>query len=682
MINERKQMRIMKTKLIVLCAVAAVAAACTADIDDAMKVAEAELDKAWSGADVIGNTLYVKFDRETADGLSVTRTRSGELMTGNLTIDDLCSRYKVVSMERVFAPDHCEERMRNAGLDLWYSVVVEDEIDSKPLAAELKSLSVTSAMQPARRIQPGEYYVRYATESDLQVISGRSKATRADGALSFNDPLLREQWMLKNDGSVFSNRGVAGADINVAGAWEKCTGNPNVIVAVVDNGMDYSHPDLKANMWYDIGRNFVGSANGNKVFRAGEHGTHVAGTIAAVGNNGIGIAGIAGGNGTKDSGVKIMNCQIFEGTGGSSDAWAANAITFAANNGAVICNNSWGYKTIRNLEKFEEDYPLVKAAIDYFVKNAGMSSDGKTQEGPMAGGVLFFAAGNDGVYQQEYPASYEPCYSVASITCNYNKAWYSSYDETVDFCAPGGGGWNSGIDFSMQNSGYSGYNLSLLPTSMSQSRPQDGYYFHSTGYGWIEGTSMACPHVSGVAALIVSYCGGPGFTAEKLKEIMFNSSRDVSMPPYQSSNIYENRLGLLVDAAKALELGKPGGGGNTPGPGGEGDNPGGNNPGGNTQDSDAAKVSFYPNPCKDTLYILFEPADTSAALSDGHIKVYNSIGAVVFDATFKPKYGTVADKDTNTSLDVRGWNIGRYVVEVEYRCGGTTHKTSQTIIKN
>lgn len=657
----------MKIRLIVLSAAAIVAAACTVDTDEPVRLVNNELEQQWSHPDVVGNTLCVKLDRETADALSITRTRSGEWLTGNETFDDICSRYDIQALERVFEPNECEPRLRKAGLDLWYNIILGDDTDNVQLASELMNIAFVQHVEPARRVYMANHTARYATEAELEALTAAGESTRADGSAPFNDPLLPEQWMLINNGTIGASK--AGADINVKDAWTKCKGNPNVIVAVVDTGIDYLHPDLAGNMWSDIGRNFssTNAADGTKAITFGNHGTHVAGTIAAVSNNGVGISGIAGGDGKPNTGVKIMCCQIFqtEDSGSGGYQRVANAIRFAADHGAVICQNSWGYKyqTISTEEDFTRECLLVKDAIDYFIKYAGMSPDGETQTGPVAGGVVLFAAGNDGLEQKEYPASYGPCISVAALSYNYRKAVYSTYNENVKLCAPGGGGWDWLSDEQYR---YACWNLSTFPRTLQNNTSDQSYRVHATtGYGWLMGTSMACPHASGVAALIASYCGGPGFTADELKRLLLESARDVS--GYQTNMSCLGRIGKLVDADAALSLGKPGSG--------NGGN--GGNGGGSVADGNKPEVSFYPNPCTDKLNILFTPSSESGVLStNGHVSLRNSVGVVVFDADVRNmEYGKAI------TLDVSNLNSGRYTMDVDYVCGGTSNKATQTIIK-
>ena len=534
---------------------------CTADFDEAVKVNEKELSELFAAEGVVENVMIVKFSREVADELSIVETRTGELSTGSVTLDEICNEYDIVSIERVFPMDRFAERKRAMGLDQWYTVRVSGARKTEDAAVRLHRmegvLSVTPDIRP-KRLDTGK--AQYLTRNELAQLT-TNDITR--GSTLLNDPLLPEQWMLKNigpDSKVYGGgKWVAGADINVEDAWRKCCGHNSVIVSVVDGGVDYNHPDLRDNMWSGIGYNFVDL---NDKVSAEEHGTHVAGTIAAVGNNGIGVSGVAGGRGYGD-GVKIMSCQIFSNNDlfYASETDTAKAIVYGADNGAVISQNSWGYDaTIAATDsQFASRLGVIKTAIDYFVQNAGLDENGN-QVGPMAGGVVFFAAGNDGKDQPEYPGAYSKCLSVAAMSGDFKATWYSTYSTVVDFLAPGGDySYDIGYD------DYSAWNLSTLPTSVkngdtykdSNGRTQIVDYVHetTTGYGYMIGTSMACPHASGAAALIVSYCGGEGFTATRLKEIMLNSARDVDS--YQA-NKHKGKVGKLIDVAAAFELGGQG----------------------------------------------------------------------------------------------------------------------------
>ena len=507
--------------------------------------------------------IRMKLDRETAEALNVTRTRSGRVLTGNISFDELCNRYEVTGMERLFADNGCAERTRKAGLDLWY--VIRFKGSAEQIAEDFGEIAGVNHVEIPRKItKVGDVGRKSATP--WRKLMALPKAVPAN--YPFNDPLFAEQWPLYNDGSV-SEEAVAGADINVIPAWKKTAGRSDVIVAVLDEGVEYTHPDLAANMWSGIGKNFCSGYNEDITWGQG-HGTHVAGTIAAVNNNDVGISGMAGGTGSGD-GVKIMTCQIFHPTDGRYDASSnatADAIKYAADNGAVICQNSWGYAAgSMSLDQWINQDRAVKEAIDYFIQYAGMSPDGQTQTGPMAGGVVIFAAGNENSGQPGYPAAYEPCISVAAVSCTYEAAWYTNYGPTVDICAPGGG---DAADFSRPIHYNEGYNLSTLPTDLQNGMTfvytnfrgevethTIDYVSETLGYGYMQGTSMACPHVSGACALAVSYYYGAekrkGLTGEMLRQALLSSTQSVDRYCTGKYQQYLGNMGIgSLDTYKLL----------------------------------------------------------------------------------------------------------------------------------
>lgn len=517
--------------------------------------------------DKVEGVIRMKLDRETAEALNVIRTRSGRVLTGNISFDELCERYNVTGMERLFADNGCAERTRKAGLDLWY--IIRFEGSAEQVAEDFGEIAGVNHVEIPRRITKVGGMSR-KSGTPWRKLMALPKA--APSNYPFNDPLFGGQWPLYNDGTINANA-QAGADINVLPAWEKTAGRSDVIVAVVDEGVEYTHPDLAGNMWSGIGKNFCDRDNDDITWGEG-HGTHVAGTIAAVSNNGIGISGIAGGTGG-GNGAKIMSCEIFHPTDGHYDANSnatADAIKYAADNGAVICQNSWGYAAgALSYDQWSSADRATKEAIDYFIRYAGMSPDGETQTGPMAGGVVIFAAGNENSGQPGYPAAYEPCISVAAVSCTYEAAWYTNYGSTVDICAPGGGDEANFVNLISYDEGY---NLSTIPTNLqngdsfvytyangeTETKTID-YVSSTVGYGYMMGTSMACPHVSGVAALIVSQFGAPGFTNEQLKEKLFSTARDIDS--YQGTiynswdrGTYAGKIGKLVDAGAALDSGE------------------------------------------------------------------------------------------------------------------------------
>ena len=229
---------------------------------------------------IVPGQAMVKFDEAMIE-LIEADLEAGNVVTKSSELNSIKELLGVKSMTRVF-PDagKFEARTREAGLHRWYKVVYDDEVPVTKASADLESLSGVVVVEPVRNIR------RTST---------------------FNDPRLPYQWHYYNDGSLDS-RHKAGADVNVKPVWENyTTGRPEVIVAVVDGGIDAEHEDLKAN--YLKGKSFVSKQN--KVVPH-DHGTHVAGTIAAVNNNGLGVSGLAGGDAAnKVPGVKLLSCQIF-----------------------------------------------------------------------------------------------------------------------------------------------------------------------------------------------------------------------------------------------------------------------------------------------------------------------------------------------------------------------------------
>ena len=423
----------------------------------------------------------------------------GSLATKSMQLNEALTEMGITAIERIFPyAGEFEARHREAGLHKWYRIYYNEDVPQTKAASTLLSIPGVEVSNP----------VCYRSLD-----------------ISFDDPREKEQWGFHNN--------VKDADVNVEAVWNNyTTGREDVIVSVVDTGVQLEHPDLKDNTipaGEDGSHSFMNGGNENRVV-AGDHGTHVAGTIAAINNNGTGVCGLAGGNAkTGAKGVKIMSCVIFQaGLSGANDH---AAIVWGADHGAVISQNSWGYNFERpdgsydtQSAKAMHDFYMkpnsgeyrdaIKDAVDYFNKYAGMSN-GK-QTGPMAGGVVIFAAGNE---NQPYgaPGCYEGCISVGSITRDGSRSSFSNYGSWVDICAPG----------------------SQIVSTLT-----------GGGYGTMSGTSMACPHVSGVAALVVSYCGGKGFTAEALREKLIGGARSIS-----GLSTGQRGIGPLVDALGAIEFG-------------------------------------------------------------------------------------------------------------------------------
>lgn len=293
-----------------------------------------------------------------------------------------------------------------------------------------------------------------------------------------NDEDFDLLWGLENTGQT---GGTVGHDIGMDEVWDQFTDGSGVIVAVIDSGVDYDHEDLQANMWVNPGEipdngldddmnGFVDDVHGYD-FRNNDgdpmddhkHGTHVAGTIGAVGNNAIGVAGV---NWT----AKIMAVKFLSSSASGTLADAVAGIDYAVANGAKILNNSWGSSTFN------------AALLDAIYSSDEM-------------GVLFFAAagnqGRDTDPSPFYPASYDVhnIISMAAVT-RFDDLWSSSNygATTVDLGAPGVSIW------------------STIP---------------GDSYGFISGTSMATPHAAGAAALL--WTQFPGLNHRQIRNLIFQS---------------------------------------------------------------------------------------------------------------------------------------------------------------
>ena len=292
--------------------------------------------------------------------------------------------------------------------------------------------------------------------------------------------LDKKLWGLHNRGQ---DRGTIDADIDAPEAWAKTVGSKDVVVAVIDTGVDYNHPDLVGNMWVNTGEipgdgidndgnGVIDDVHGYNAYAddgdpmdGHSHGTHCAGTIAAVGNNGQGITGVAWD-------AKIMGVKIFSDSGSTSSDAILRGILYAAKNGARITSNSWGGGGANN---------LIKEA---FEKSTAFH---------------VMAAGNDGRNvdsRENYPSGYEMSNSIAVAATDRNDrlAGFSNYGEKeVDLAAPG-------VE-----------TYSTIPNGK---------------YGFKSGTSMATPHVSGATVLMVA--NEPDISNEELKQRLMDGADRIS----------------------------------------------------------------------------------------------------------------------------------------------------------
>lgn len=294
------------------------------------------------------------------------------------------------------------------------------------------------------------------------------------------DPQYPQLWGLKNTGQTVGGlAGTPGADIKAEQAWAVTTGSSSIVVGVVDSGVDYMHTDLAANMWNNPG-NISGCAAGTHGYNAitkscdpmddNNHGTHVSGTIGAAGNNALGVVGV-------NWQTQIMGLKFLDSTGSGTTANAIAAIDFAitAKQAGVnirVLNNSWGGSG------------FSQALLDE-INKAGTN------------GILFVAAAGNNATNNDASPSYPCSYTAANLICvaatdqNDNLASFSNYGAgAVDLGAPG-------------------YNI--LSTIRNGS------------YAYFSGTSMATPHVSGSAALVLSAPGQGSLTVDQLRNSILKS---------------------------------------------------------------------------------------------------------------------------------------------------------------
>lgn len=531
------------------------------------QIAEAEPEIGIKEAAVKGE-LLVRFAPDVADALE--KAGDGATKAGVSSVDQVLQEAGVYQIERVFPYNaSAEERTRESGLHLWYVVRFDQSNDIETVGRALAKLGQVSGVQYNHTIKRAYNAEKRAIPFD-PARAGYEGLTKS-AVNRFNDPYMGRQWNLVNHGDLWSHGFLSGADVNVEQAWDKCTGDPSVIVAVVDEGVFYDHPDLAANMWHNEGEIFGSKEDNDGNGYAGDyygynfvsetglisyslsadtgHGSHVAGCIAAVNNNGVGISSIAGGN-NGNGGVRIMSCQIFSGNLVASILAEVRAMKYAADNGAVILQCSWGYTSSKaNPYDWSPQYgtddewmaacPVEKDALFYFIHTAGSAN------GPCDGGIAVFAGGNESASAAGYPGAYGDCVSVIGTAPDYTPAVYTNFGTGANICAPGG---DQDYFYDYLHDGVYGEIgciLSCVP-----------YHISESGYASFEGSSMATPQVSAALSLAISYAkqNRRHLTADQYKELLYSTATPLDDYMTGSKQYYKYVADLGQNQLKKMEL--------------------------------------------------------------------------------------------------------------------------------
>ena len=430
--------------------------------------------------------ISIKFNRSQLDKIKIEQTTTANMFFNNTALDRLSAEYHFNKYTSLFANilknTELQARHQHWNLDLWFTIEFDTAKSVKQLYSQLQKLNLFEVVEPV--------YKKHLLDENATSV-----------AYIPNDPKLNEQWAFNNTGQ---GNGKVGKDIKLIDAWDIETGKPNVLVAVHDMGIQLNHPDLAQNIAVGKSFNFI---DNNTTIVEGYHGTLTSGLIGAVNNNGIGVSSIAGGNGSINSGIRLMSMQVFKGHQGGG---FAESFIYAADKGAAISSNSWAYD-------IEDIYELsTMDAIDYFIENGGGTV--------LQGGLVIFAAGNNSNDIRFYPSAYDRVICVAATNYRDEKANYSTYGSWVDISAPGG-------DYSLPEISR------VLSTTVG------------SGYAADHGTSLSCPMVSGVAALIASKLAGKA-SASDVKNILLSTTDDID-------SLNPNFVGFLgtgrLNAFKAMQ---------------------------------------------------------------------------------------------------------------------------------
>ena len=433
--------------------------------------------------------LVIKLSRNTADLVDLNSGRAAPDLINLSSFDAVSRDVKAISVDYTFHHNFKHAaKARELGLDQYLTIKVPTGVDVRTLAAKYRAL---------REVELVEF--NYIAEAHVVP----------------NDPLYGEQWGLNNTGnakqySTGNLVGTPGADLNLEAAWDIHTGNSSITIAIIDSGVDGSHPDFQGKMvaGYDYHNNDNDPSDDNG------HGTSCAGIAAASGNNGIGVAGV-------NWGARIMPLKALGADGSGSYQAIADAIIFAVDNNADVISMSLGGSASAS---------VLANAVNY-AYNAGVP--------------IFASRGNGNNTNDNYPSSYTTVISVGGLSPCDTRKTPSSCDGENWWGASYGGGANK-MDF-------------VAPAARITTADITGSGGYSNGdyTDSFNGTSSACPFAAGIGALVLSY--SPGLTPDELRDILRQTSVDIGASGYDAETGYGR-----LDAAAALNasvtcaLGAPG----------------------------------------------------------------------------------------------------------------------------
>lgn len=490
---------------------------------------------------LVGNPFGQKTEGQLLISLSEHAVKA--LNDGSFNSESIFEGLEGAQMSAVF-PEKVNTVARKHGLHKWYSISFDSSVSVESAArllskrAEIEAIEYNSILKATFSPESYEYVEDIVTRS----------TTRASDNLPFNDMLLKDQWDIINDGTLAGS--VAGADVGVKDAWRLTAGDSRVVVAVLDQGISTVHPDLKDALWInnieaggatgvdddkngyidDInGYNFAENSGSLSCGAGSDHGTHVAGTIGATNNNRVGVSSIAGGTG-KGDGVRLMSCQTFKKSGETTSEWVAKAFIYAADNGAAIAQCSYGHNDMKGMSAAEITEWMAESveykALQYFLDPANANCNA------VGSNIAVYSAGNYNNPASLWPGAVRECISVTAFCHDFLPGGYSNYGAGCDIAAPGGDIME----------GKSNAPCMILSTGLNG----DGIPAFTYKYG----TSMACPHVSGVVALGMSYALkiGKKFSREEFTSRLLSSASDIDR--FNASSAMKLWVDTYWDSAK------------------------------------------------------------------------------------------------------------------------------------